>query len=326
MHSVREGIYPALSYTREMDVREFWTKFRGTVHFRLLYLFLVSTLIAMILPFGALCFPLLIIPVLMFLVPYWFGERKVRNLAVNGLLVIVLSALVYATILTPMVMAQTQEPQIAVGTGLGLTEGRVNPFWTTNANAPFNFTVNLTATSPDPSKYTVRVQMVDFEGLQLVRRTFEMSRDAVRGNGNLTDGEHYYANTTIPPLFHAFNFQVLTVVNTTQVVVLETDGVTGPFHAPYTTYWGFVFYQGMIGMMFVGMGFFLVLLLYWWTRKARQIRGAPGESKPKKRAEGGGEFTCTNCGADASEEDTTCPKCGASFVAEGEGEPTDEAS
>lgn len=309
-----------------MDVRAFWTKFRGTVYFRLLYLLLVSTLIAMILPFGALCFPLLIIPVLMFAVPYWFGERKIRNLALNGLLIIVLSALVYATVLTPMVMSQTQEPQIAVGTGLELTEGTVTPFWTTDPNAAFNFTVNLTASSPDPAPYTLKVQMVDFEGLQLVRRTYEMSRDVVRGNGNLTDGEYYYVNRTLPPLFHAFNFQVYTVENTTQVVVLETEGATGPFHAPYTTYWGFVFYQGVIGMMFVGMGFFLVLLLYWWTRKARQVRGAPAQTKPKKQAEGGGEYTCTNCGADVSDQDETCPKCGASFVAEGEGEPADEAT
>ncbi|TLZ49071.1 MAG: zinc-ribbon domain-containing protein [Methanobacteriota archaeon] len=77
-------------------------------------------------------------------------------------------------------------------------------------------------------------------------------------------------------------------------------------------------------MVFLVFGFFLILLIYWWTRKAREIRGAgAGKPGPGKKPEGGGEFTCTNCGADVSEGDAKCPSCGAVFEAEAAGEPAD---
>lgn len=310
-----------------MDFRAFWTKFRSTPYFRLLYLTLVSGLVALILPFGSLCFPLLFIPILMFAVPYWFGVRKMKDHALNGLIVIVLSAALYAIILTPMVVSQEQVPLEGGSADVAqLSDGRVDPFWTTLEDASFNFTVTVTSSSSDAANYTIRLQLFDFEGIQFVPKPTGMIRDASAGDGDFADGEPFYVNTTLPPLVHAYGFQVLTVVNTTQEVVAQTLFTLGPFHAPYTTYLGYFFYQSFIGMVFVGLGFYLVLLVYWWTRKAREIRGVRESAKgPKKRDEGGGEYTCTNCGGDVAEGDETCPNCGASFVSEGEGEVADKA-
>jgi hypothetical protein len=297
-----------------MDFRTLWTKFRGTVFFRLLYLVLVAGAVSLLLPQGRLCFPLLLIPVLMLLIPHWFGERKIRNHALNALFVILVSALFYALLITPVVTSQEQVVQTHadVNKDVALADGRVDPFRTGRAAETFRFTVNLTTDHPDRGNFTVRVLMIDFEGLQFVPRFYAML-PASGGNGDLADGENFTVGTTLPQLYHyGFNFQVLTIVNTTQTVFTETRGSPGPYNAPYAAYFGFELYQGLVGMLIISVGFFLLLLLYWWTRKAREIRGvrAPG----RKRDEGGGEYTCTNCGGDVAEADTKCPNCGAEFV------------
>jgi hypothetical protein len=145
-----------------------------------------------------------------------------------------------------------------------------------------------------------------------------MIRDP-RGNGSLIDGETYYANVALAPTLHLFNFQVL---NASGTVVAQTFGSWGPFNAPYDAILGTVWLRAYPAMVILGAGFYLILLLYWWTRKARDMRGARRPLE-KKRAEGGGEFTCTNCGADVTEEATKCANCGAVFEAEAEGEPAE---
>jgi len=320
-----------------MDFRAFWEKFRKTVYFRVFYLLLLSALIAFLLNLGAVCIFLLIIPILMVAIPYWFGERSFKNHAINGLVVIPLSALFFSLIFTPALLSQTQEPQsvdcpdnysptaprcyAATGPDVHLARGQVSPFKAAEG-AAFNFTVNMTSSSPQTSAMTVRVQMLDFVDLRFDARFIGLARD-LREDGNFSNGESFYVETTLPAVFHfGFNFQVVQIVNTTERVVAQTFGNGGPMNASYGTVFGYSFYQAIVGMVIIGFGFYVVLLIYWWTRKAREVRGAAAPPKGK-RAEGGGEFTCTNCGADVSEDDAKCPKCGAEFEAEAEGEPAE---
>jgi len=306
-----------------MDFRVAWEKFRGTVFFRLFYLFLVALLSAFLLTLGAVCIVLLLIPVVMLLIPYWFGERSTRNHALNGLLTIPLTALLFAFLLTPALTTQTQEPQSvdcpeafsssprgclsATGPQLQLRDGLVAPL-TASPGTVFNFTVNLTSSEPQASNYSVQVMVVNFEDLRFVSREYPMTRDA-RGDRNFSNGESYYVETPLPAVYHfGFNFQVL---NDSEVIG-QTPGNGGPVNASYWTVYGYSVYQGLIGMFVLGLGFFLILLLYWWTRKAKEIRGSP-KDRGRKRDEGGGEYTCTNCGGDVSEADTKCSNCGAEF-------------
>jgi hypothetical protein len=318
-----------------MDFRAFWEKFRKTVYFRMFYLVLVSALAAFLLTLGAACLFLLIVPVLMLLVPYWFGERSVKNHAINGLFVIPLVALFYAMILTPALLSQGQTPQevncptdfagssprclSATSPILQLADGIVTPLGG-GPSTRFNFTVNMTSTDPQANNMSVRVQVLDFEDLNFIPRYFRLARDPI-GDGDLANGEDFYVETTLHPVFHyGFNFQVL---NATDAVVAQTFGNGGPVNASYGTVFGYTFYQAIIGMIVIGFGFYVILVVYWWTRKAREMRGGKMEQPQRKRAEGGGEFTCTNCGADVAETDTKCPTCGAEFEPEAKGEPAE---
>ena len=310
----------------------FWSKFRKTLYFRILILVLISLLSVLLLLSAALaCLSLILIPLLIFLIPNWFGERSVKRHAVNGVIFLLLATPLYAGTLTSQVFYVQQQDQAAdtlpntnVVAAAQLHEGRVNPF-RGPAEAIFNFTVNMTSTDPSAPGFSVVTQVASYSGLSDVRSFYNMSVDRARSPVvNYSRGVYYYVNTTgLTADVHQFDFLVVTGnasnPQSSDIVVL-TRGSLGPFVADFWAHFGFFFYRGFFQFAFLVFGFFLILLIYWWTRKARQVRGVQDGKAEAKRAEGGGEFTCTNCGADVSEEATKCPTCGAVFEPEAERE------
>ncbi len=299
-----------------MDVRSRWTKFRSTPYFRAIYLVLVAGIAAFvrILDFstGIVCFSVVLIPILGLLVPHWFGERRVKHHALNGLVILILVPLLFAAIVTPSFTGQDQFVLSRDGERGSLSEGRVTPYRTAQAGATdFNFTIFLTSDDANAANFAVHVIVLSFVDFAVKEANVTM---AAAGDGTFGDGEPFFANVPLGPFAHSYFFQVLDGSE----VIVETLGVPGPFNGNYGTYYTLWWYSGVFSMAFIMAGFYLLLLVYWWTRKAREVRGARG---PRKRDEGGGEYTCTNCGADVSETDTKCPNCGAAFGSEGASEP-----
>ena len=300
-----------------MDWKAFWGKFRTTVYFRLVYLTLVALIGMLLLMSFSTCFALLLIPVLILLVPHAFGERRLRSHAVNVIFVIALSTALYAPLATSDVVTRPQAPQAFDGVRADFAAGLVTPFRCGDvpcpANTAFNFTVNVTSTDAGFTDQSVELVVLDLVGIDVRGQTLTMIPLEDR---NLSNGETFYLNTTLPPAFHIFNFNI---VNASGAPVEGTFGSAGPFNAGYDVHLATIWLRAFFFSVFILFGFYLMLMLYWWTRRARQVRGtmAPPEAK---RAEGGGEFTCTNCGADVAETAAKCPKCGAVFEPEAERE------
>lgn len=301
-----------------MDFRALWSTFRKTVYFRISYLVLVSLMAALLAPTALGCLSLLLVPVLMFLVPYSFGERSMRNHAVNGVFIILLTTVLYAAIATPDLVSRSQAPQSATSGLTSIQDGIVTPFRGPE-NTNFNFTVRVTSSDTAAGTFSVQLQVIHVQPFGAVQRLYRM----VPGDDSvLSNGENFSYETTLPADFHLFNFRVLKPVNLTEEIVAQTFGSAGPFNAPFGSYLYLVWARFVVVMLVTGLGFYLLLLVYWWTRKAREVRGPAIAEAKRKRAEGGGEFTCTNCGADVAESDAKCPKCGAEFESEAPSEPS----
>ena len=269
-----------------MDFRVLWEKFRKTPYFRLLYLFLVASLIVAVtvtlLFLG--CLIILVVPIVMLVIPHYFGERRIRNHVVNGLAVVIFATVLYAAIATPDLLSRPSTELSADGARADLRQGFVTPF-RGDAGASFNFTVNVTSTDPDRGNFTVQVLLIDHEGLGAALRTVRME---AAEDGDPADGEGYFANVTLRPVFHSFNFQVLAAVNSTETVLAETPFSAGPFNAPYEAYLSVLWLRFVyFAVVFYGTPFFLFLMIYWWIAKAKQVRGAQAPPE-RKRAEGGG--------------------------------------
>lgn len=303
-----------------MDWNALWIRFRKSVWFRFSYLMLIVAMASLLLPSALGCLGLILIPVLILLVPISFGERRMRNHLVNGAFALLMIPVVLTLFLAPSLSSIPEVSRDGLSVRADLTQGMVTPFRTDSPETLFRFSVNVTTDDPSNSSFEVRVQVIDYDGLGFASGGTPVMLPT--GDRDLRNGEIFQANLTLTPRLHGFYFLVAQPNGTSETIIVQTPPVNGPFNISEETYRTIVLASSYLSMVVVAMGFFLFLLLYWWTRRARDLRG--GRAPPeKKRAEGGGEFTCTNCGADVSEEDTKCPKCGAAFESEAQGEPAE---
>src|SRR3990172_7807925 len=245
-----------------MDGRALWSRFRKTVYFRVVYLMIIVLLGVLLLPTGLACIGCLLAPIVMVLVPHSFGERRLKNHAVNGLFVFLLVPVIYAMVATPGLVSSPQVDQAGSASNTTIIGGHVDPF-AAPSDARFQFRVNVSSTHVNRSVFRVEVQIVDFPGIDTTPPRFILMEP--QNDTLLAGGEDFLANATLPATLHAFNFRV--VNNLTGDIVVETLGMVGPFNAPYETYLSTVWVRFNIHMIIVLLGFFLILMLYWWTRR-----------------------------------------------------------
>ena len=151
--------------------------FRKTRWFRVTYIVLLGLVVSLMyfLATSALtCLVVILMPLIVFLFPYWFGERKVRRLAVNALPVFLIAILVATAIGTQMLVSENQAiprqsfPDGGSSPTMALSNGTVDPY-RANPSATFTFQVKLTTTvNATPDNYTVWLNLTIISGISFV--------------------------------------------------------------------------------------------------------------------------------------------------------------
>jgi hypothetical protein len=291
-----------------------------------------------------ICLGIVLPPVTVFVIPYWLGERRIKRFALFIVPVIIIAIVVISALQTQAVLAQTP-PNLSSGTApntpasdlpaVSLWNGTVEPHDRASANSTYAFHVRLKGgPSADLSQVKVYVNISELEAFGGTPLPFIlMAPDASR---NSTNGSWYVAWQALGPNAYGFYFYV----NDGRGNLTFTEPVLAPVLAPWSSYYflWFVFIGENYGLYTVSF-YFVILFMYWYTIRTRKMRQrliersgekkgdlkkgaaeteesgkeaaapAPTREKTKKAA----AFTCTNCGADVTEEDTKCPKCGAVF-------------
>jgi len=310
--------------------RERFLVFRKTVWFRVLYLVLLGLIVAQLFPFtlasSVACLTLFLMPITVFVIPYWLGERKARRFAVNGVPVFVLAILVVGLLETSALMSQPAAeelhsfPEFGSSPTMALSNGTVMPF-RAPPNQDFTFRVKLTTTVNGTSnEFSLFLNLTVIDGFARSEPSFEMTPEDA--NANPRNGSWFVTNMPLGGSIFGYGFSV-------------TDGdrnwtyagpVLGPITASSVAFFGFFVYVTSLFMLIPFSFYFVILFMWWYTirmRKTRQRAMESGElpipkerTKPERdrgKAAKVTAFTCTNCGADVSETDAKCPKCGAVF-------------
>jgi len=323
------------SQDRLASLRTLFQKYRKTVWFRVAYLVLLGVLVAQLylLTASALaCVVLLLMPVTVFIVPYWLGERKMRNFGANALLVFSIAILVGGAMSTQALLSQDEAiplrsiPGFLSDPTMQLSNGTVSPY-RAPPPGPFTFRVKLTTpVNGTPADFIVFLNLTIVTGLSgFERPPYQMTYSPVNGSANNTiDGSWYETRLNLTDSIYGYAFSARNLVGNWT----NAGPDFGPLTASGWTFYGFfVYFTALSGVMVVAFIFYYAIVFLWWytvrARKARGPRKTGPLDLPKPRPATTGDpgakagkaaaFTCTNCGADVSEVDDKCRKCGATF-------------
>jgi hypothetical protein len=312
-------------------------KFRETRWFRPTYLVLLGLVVSQMyfLTTSALaCFVVLLMPLVVFIFPYWVGERKARRLAVNALPVFLIAILVASAISTQTLASQDRAiplrsfPGFLSNDTMALSNGTVTPYRAAPSQT-FTFRVKLTTTvNGTPMQYAVQLNLTMISGISAIDLpATPMVPSPGNGTTNTKTGTWYETRANLTDAIYGYGFSV----NRSRSWTVTTVDF-GPITAPWGTFYGLVLYFVGTSMILPLVFYYLILFLWWYTTRARELRTRDlgrtleipkekptpkaeptGASQPGEKAAKAAAFTCTNCGADVGEEDEKCPKCGAVF-------------
>jgi hypothetical protein len=315
--------------------------FRKTPWFRVTYIILLGLVVSLMffLVSSALtCLVVILMPLIVFLFPYFFGERKVRRFAVNGLPVFLIAIVVATAIYTQSIVSPDQAvplrsfPGVASPT-MALSNGTVSPYHADPSHL-FTFKVKLTTTvNGTPAAYRVYLNLTVFSGFSTAPLPANMTPiTGADSSNNTMKGTFYEAQMNLTEAVYLYGFSVWD--RGSNWTFSSED--FAPLIAPWGTYYGLFLYIIGTSMLIPLTFYYLILFLWWYTARSREIRTRqlgktleipkekpeskdepPGKPRPEpaEKAAKAAAYTCTNCGADVGEDEEKCPKCGAVFEA-----------
>jgi hypothetical protein len=322
----------------------------------------------------AYLYALLAIPVMLlvgFAVPIWLGIKRIRFLALLGLVVLLLAAPIANLVLTQEVMqpippASSATDLVGGGGGALLQGAQVSPYVGSTST---NFTWTVTVVP----KYIPRGNESPYQ-LSLYISTCPGATGT--GDPNCSSGYPFYE------LDHKFATNLTANTTVTFHFMIPTDGIwawqMGAFlnnstaprsqNATFITLVGDPMYNGLEGpvvgtfattyeqllpsiylnvFVYLGIPFYIVLVIYMYVKRRQAARGsavarAPGPV-PSESGGGGGdgppppvgpplvvkpvtqdasaprrpEMPCPSCGAVVYPNETSCWKCGAKLPSQG---------
>ena len=315
------------------DLAKKFKAFQRTVYFRVVTIVLLGVVVAAAFPFtfsgsAVGCLFFLAIPLAIFLIPYWSGERKTKNFLINVLPVFLISVLLVAAFQTnastdgtPLIL--TSGDPAGTTNHLSLWNGTVDPYKALGPGT-YTFNVRLHRVGINASAVHLQLNLTQIQGLTPVDFNYTMAVNA--SAANTVNDTWYTLNRTLDAGIYEFGY-------------FATDGrgnaswtlaPLGPIAAPYGDYYFLWLYITSLYLIIPFSFYFIILFMYWYTGRMRRMRSRMIDLETKKKAvdEKEGEkaatptqgkaakaaaFTCTNCGADVDETDEKCPKCGATF-------------
>jgi hypothetical protein len=286
------------------------------------------------------CLSGLVTPLTLLGICWYFGIKSVKRLLVIG----VLASLVFGGVLGAAYTNDYQHIDYKIGASndknLTLTGGTLQPIYQSEgAVYEYRVTLHLHDNATPVKDVVVLIEKVGFP--TTTAESFNMTEQS-RQVLNSTTGKaivNYTYNTTLSNPVNAYWFSA----NVSGDIIVAADFIStpvGPLIGPTSKNT-----NAILGIMvpislvnaFTGMFpiYSLIVVLIWWTRRARKMRKDQMEKwelertkedakKPKEDAkvslqrkamglEDEGTFVCSECGADVPAEATKCPKCGEKF-------------
>lgn len=329
---------------------------RKSRYFRPFYLVILALVVTGLFAFtggsqATACLGILLIPTAVLVLPYWLGERSLKNFSINALPVFAIALVLIAALQTNAMLNQGP-PTLTSGFGsstantdltrLTLWNGTVDPY-RGGPDQVYTFHVRLKTVNasggvvPSPANLTISANLSQYD-VSLGSTFLVVPLGADPARTDTSNGTWYVGERALPAAVYGFYFWA----NDTAGNVTYSSFVLEPLNSPAQDYYAFWAVYTLFDLIFPVSFYFIILFMYWYTIRTRKMRErmmerARGEKLDLKKGPGEAEaaeeggateapkeaaaaktkkvaaFTCTNCGADVTEDDEKCPKCGAVF-------------
>jgi ribosomal protein L40E len=256
---------------------------------------------------GTLCFGALLVAIVGFYVPYYFGLKDRRKLAVWGLVFIVVLSVPFTWFTAVGSVNSFDGYALSSPDGL-MVDGHVDPF---RGDAGTSHSFNVTVTNTTVSGYDVNVIIVD-------QYTFEeVGNHTLSEIGTNAEGVEYGLTIAVD---NGSLFSYRFVTNATGGWTSTVEGY-GPVHAEDNSIFVHFLPMLMLALLLqVGLLYYMLLAFNWFSERSRkrmeqvvrerqQMPPAPADKSPETVE----KFVCSECGADVPSTASRCPQCGESF-------------
>jgi hypothetical protein len=263
------------------------------------------------------CFFQILVGLMTFGIPYYFGVKSTRTLIKSGLVILLITGMIFGSLYTVFLYNQMYVFEEQTLSGTNLSEGIVSPYLGDKSDT-FTYTVKYTG-DEDIDNITVYVNIFDFEG------GYSESFPMVYQNGTFVN------QTQVGENIYYYNFTAY--INSTDTWIGTNENGYGPLTMSFSQAVGVQIFIGIGYILLNGGIFFLIIIgLYYWRKstyeqqkKLREeietLKDEKEESKDeedeeeeeKEKAVVPEEFECTECGAPVSEDAEKCPSCGEAF-------------
>jgi len=254
-----------------------------------------------------LCFLPMIVALLAYGIPTYFGLKDRKKLAIFGLVLFLLIGLSIGGALYASVANFEGDPVSSDDNTL--VQGMVTPVHGLPGDT-YNFTVTLTTGS---NSSVVRLILENNWGDSSGNRNLNMTR----ASANNSLGAAYYLE--LDDLDEGIYYYQYVFENGTNDV--STALTFGPVNADMNKVLSNSLLSGVL-VAFVNMAmlFYILILMTWWMDRSRKkvFEMEQKRTKGKEKKAVDEKFVCSDCGADVPVDANKCPACGASFDEEKE--------
>jgi ribosomal protein L40E len=285
------------------DLKSRFVRFREQKYAMFIGLALAFVVCSLLLVFSPylLCFGLLLVALAGYYIPYFFGLRDRKKLAIWGIVLILLLSIPYSI---SMVEGQKASANNLLRTSDGaMTNGTVEPF---KGDSSTVHEVSELVTDQDYSDVRVIVYDV-WTGITIYNRSMVPT--------NNSDGTLYTFTTTLQ---NRTEYGYWFIADDGDRYVTTSNMNYGPMHVTDGVYAHWMPLLVLALFIEVGLLYFLLLILGWWTDKSKarlaEMQKQRAGSAPSLSKEGQEEkFICSECGAEVPASAGRCPQCGESF-------------
>jgi hypothetical protein len=289
------------------------------------------------------CFGVIVVPLVVLVIPYYFGIKKIKTLFVIGILSLLLSGMMWGVVDSHCLSERK------CGWEFGYVESSGDWYGIpANERSIIVGTVDPPAAGPEGRVFTFTLVVNESRVMSLNRTIYavyfiaeeysrsvwggepELNKTLVLENRSDPTAVRFVNETSIAgPGIYLTQFFLVTQhqTNKSQFYLEKTfpPYLDAPVTAkPSDVYASVIAHHAFVSLMVFGIGLLFMLSILWWSRRARQKREEMEkqlrelEEEEKKKPSGGKEadFACTACGAGVSAEDAKCPSCGAVFEEE----------